>query len=33
MAEKKNICGCGCTSSKKGSEKQANDKKDAKKSK
>ncbi len=33
MAEKKNICGCGCTPSKQTSEKPAKDKKDTRKSK
>jgi len=33
MAEKKNVCGCGCIPLKQASEKPAKDKKDAKKSK
>jgi len=33
MAEKKNVCGCGCIPLKKAGEKPAKDKKDAKKSK
>jgi len=33
MAEKKNVCGCGCIPVKQTSEKAANDKKNVKKSK
>jgi len=33
MAEKKNVCGCGCIPLKQTNEKPAKDKKDAKKSK
>jgi hypothetical protein len=33
MAEKKNVCGCGCISVKQASEKPAKDKKNIKKSK